>query len=104
MFYETDSSYNFIYSGEEIMKESKIVDTKKPFKPTGKSSNIIHISITKDLVAEITNWPDYSKEGIYISPFISLDYENGNLIIGSENEYDVSKQIYKFGKYKRVNK
>jgi len=102
LFFETDSSYNYIYCGEEMAKEVSSFDSSKPFKPTGKSNITTQIVVNKDLTINMKKWPSYSKEQVYISPFISLDYGNGRLIIGSENEYDKTKQIYKFGKY--INK
>jgi hypothetical protein len=73
---------------------------QKTLKPKGKASKTIDLSFNFSFDIKKQQWQDNIKSKAYPNPFISIDLGNGTYIIGSENKYDATKQIFKFAKFK----
>ena len=103
VFFHKNEEFHFLYQEDNNpfeLSNSKAYKNKKVIKPKGKASKTIDFIFNYNFEEDNQQWLDNTKLKIYPSPFISIDLGNGTYIIGSENKYDATKQIFKFAKFK----
>jgi len=103
IFFHKNEEFHFLFQEDNDpfeLSNSKAYKNKKVIKPKGKASKTIDLIFNYNFEEDNQQWLDNTKLKIYPSPFISIDLGKGLYIIGSENTYDATKQIFKFSKFK----
>lgn len=102
IFMKNNEELHFIFQEDKTPFElltSKVYN-QKILKPKGKADKTIDLTFSYSFDIRKKQWQDNIKSKTYPNSFISIDLGNGIYIIGSENKYDATKQIFKFTKYK----